>query len=247
MKLFGNKYFLAFEVAAVIFVNMMATLIPLNGRTTAQISDSLPNLFVPAGYVFSVWGLIYLGLIAVCVSQFMKNPAKMKPTFWEFFFVATVTNILWIIAWHYGYRLASLMVMVALLISLIAMYLQSAGQKKMTRLITVPMSIYLGWISVATIANAAVVFKFEFGFTGAGLSEGVWAGLMILIAGFLAVLILKSHRDWIYSLVILWAVIGILVKNGSDFSIAFSGLIAILMVAAAMFLFLRNIPAKSRR
>ena len=42
-------------------VNIMATTLPLNGQDTGAISDRFQVYFVPAGYVFSIWGVIYIG------------------------------------------------------------------------------------------------------------------------------------------------------------------------------------------
>jgi hypothetical protein len=199
-------------------VNALATTLPLGGRTTAEISDSFNILFVPAGYVFSIWGLIYLALIGFAVFQALpaqQNNRFVRATGW-WFALSCLANTLWIVFWHYGYYALTLVMMVTLLASLIVIYrrLVALGNPDTaTRwLARFPFSLYLGWISVATVANASAVFV-DLGWDGSPLSPVTWTVVMIAVAAGLSFLMSYRHRDLTYSGVIAWALIGILLKQ----------------------------------
>lgn len=201
-----------------LILNALATSLPLGGRTTAEISDSFNILFVPAGYVFSIWGLIYLALIGFAVFQALpaqQNNRAVRATGW--WFVATcVANSLWILLWQYGYYPFTLVMMAMLLVSLIVIYrrLTRLGNLNMAArwLVNFPFSLYLGWITVATVANASAVLV-DAGWDGRPLSPVIWTVVMIAVATVLSLLISYRHRDLTYSSVIVWALIGILVKQ----------------------------------
>ena len=182
----------------------------LNGIPTGDISDKYPVLFTPAGYVFSIWSLIYLTLIIFAGYQLLPKQLKdasLNPLR-QWFLVTSVLNSLWLLAWQYEYLLLSLLIMVMLLLSLIKIYLfERKGWQ--TR---VPFSLYLGWISVATIANVSVVL-YSLNWNGLGISDLAWTVIMMLVAVVLSVLMLKRFRDYLFSGVIMWALLGITVKN----------------------------------
>ena len=199
-------------------VNALATTLPLGGRTTAEISDSFNILFVPAGYVFSIWGLIYLALIGFAVFQALtaqQNNYFVRATGW-WFALSCFANALWIVFWHSGYYLLTLAMMLILLASLIVIYRRLAALSDAdipTRWLTqFPFSLYLGWITVATVANASAVFV-DLGWDGSPLSPVTWTVVMIAVAAGLSFLMSYRHRDLIYSGVIVWALIGILLKQ----------------------------------
>src|SRR5512137_1573723 len=90
-------------VLATIVVNALANILPINGQNTGEISDRFKVYFVPAGYVFSIWGLIYLGLIAMAIYQALPsqraNP-RLRSTGW-WISLGGLANIAWIFLWHY--------------------------------------------------------------------------------------------------------------------------------------------------
>jgi hypothetical protein len=231
-------------------VNALATTLPLGGRTTAEISDSFNILFVPAGYVFSIWGLIYLALIGFAVFQALpaqqSNPAVRATGWW--FAVSSLANALWIVFWHYGYYPLTLVVMLALLASLVVIYRRLAVLAKpdtATRwLVRFPFSLYLGWISVATVANASAVFV-DLGWNGRPLSPVAWTVTMIAVAAALALAMLYRHRDLTYSGVIIWAFVGIIVKQTAYAPIVIAGALAIgaIVVGAVAFQWRTPAPA----
>jgi benzodiazapine receptor len=213
----------ALLIVAVIVVNTLAVVLPLNGRSTGAISDSFKALFVPAGYVFSIWGLIYIGLAAYGVYQLLPsqqaNPQVRATDGW--FALSSIANCAWIFSWHYGVYWLSLGLMIVLLVSLLVMYTRIHAGSGMpapsiaTRLLVrLPFSIYLGWISVATIANASDVFSWA-GFTGFGIPDTTWVVALCVVAALLSVGLSFRFRDIGYAGVILWALCGIIVKQAA--------------------------------
>jgi len=167
-------------VIVTIGVNGLANALPLNGQTTGEISDRFQVYFVPAGYVFSIWGLIYLGFTAFAVYQALPaqrdNPRLQRIGY--LFALSCLANIAWLFLWHYEIFLLTLVAMVALLLLLVAIYLRlDINRVRVNRaerwLVHIPFSIYLGWITVATIANVTSVLDY-LNWSGWGISLG-WA------------------------------------------------------------------------
>lgn len=208
-----------FSVLATIVINALANALPINGVTTGEVSDSFQVYFVPAGYVFSIWGLIYLGLTVHAVYQLLPgqrtNPRFQRTGWW--IVLSGLANSTWIFLWHHHQFSATLAVMLVLLIALIVIYLRlGIGRHQVssaeTWLARVPFSIYLGWITVATIANASVVLVY-LSWGQWGLSEETW--MIVMLAAVVVILGLNSitRRDVAYGAVILWALAGIGVKH----------------------------------
>jgi hypothetical protein len=202
-------------ILVTITINILANALPINGLNTGQISDTFNVYFVPAGYVFSIWGIIYIGLIAYAVYQTLpaqrENPRLQATGWWVV--LGGLANSMWIFLWHYQQFVGTLGAMLVLLASLFAVYLRlSIGQTKVstgeTWAVRVPFSIYLGWITVATVANVTDVLDFV-KWNQFGISDATW---MVLILG--AVLVIAGlmnfiRRDVPYAAVILWALAGI--------------------------------------
>lgn len=218
-------------VLVTIIINALANILPLNGITTGEISDKFPVYFVPAGYVFSIWGLIYLGLVAFAVYQVLpaqRDNPRLRAVSWPFL-VSCLANIAWLFLWHYQQFVWTILAMVILLISLIVIYLLlgRSGEKVPPAerwLVHLPFSIYLGWISVATIANASDVLYY-IGWKGWGIAPAVWAVIMLVIAACLAWAMAVLRGDPAYGLVIIWAFVGIAVKQASTPLVANTALI----------------------
>jgi benzodiazapine receptor len=208
-------------VVAVLVVNGLANALPLNGQTTGEISDRFQVYFVPAGYVFSIWGLIYLGLVAFAVFQALPaqrdNPRLRRVGY--LFAASCAANIAWLFLWHYEQFVLTLVAMIALLVLLIAIYLRleigrAAVSPAERWLVHVPFSIYLGWITVATIANVTTALDY-LGWSGWGISDEMWAVIMLVAAGLIAAAMSLTRGDVAYLAVIMWALAGIGVKHAA--------------------------------
>jgi hypothetical protein len=225
---------------AVIVVNALASALPLNGQTTGEISDRFDVYFVPAGWVFAIWGLIYLALLAYMVYQALpsqrENP-RLRRTGW-LYVLSCAANIAWIFLWHYEYLAFTLIAMGALLLLLIAIYLQlGTGRTHVptaeTWLVRVPFSIYLGWITVATVANVTSVLE-DIGWNGWGLDPVAWAVIMMVVAAVVAALVSLTRGDVLYVAVILWAFAGIAVKHNTVLSIVVTAWVAGILAALTL-------------
>lgn len=204
-----------------ITVNGLANALPINGQTTGEISDRFDVLFVPAGYVFSIWGLIYLGMVAYSVYQALpaqrENATlhRVAPIYWA----ASAANSVWIFLWHYEYFAWTILAMVGLLLSLIAIYrtLRASDLREEARFkwaAQLPFSIYLGWISVATIANAAQLLYF-LDWNRWELGDVTWTLIMLGVASLLGLAMLLRESDNAYGLVLIWAFTGIALKQAA--------------------------------
>ncbi len=230
-------------VIATIFINILANALPINGLNTGQISDNFNVYFVPAGYVFSIWGLIYIGLIAYAVFQALpaqrENP-RLRSTGW-WVSLGGLANIVWIFLWHYQQFPLTLVAMLTLLASLIVVYLRlGTGRTSVstaeTWAVRVPFSIYLGWITVATVANITDVLDYV-NWNAFGIAPETW--MVIVLAAVLAIagLVIFTRRDVAYTLVLLWALAGIALKFAAIPAVAIPtwitfGLITLMLVAA---------------
>jgi hypothetical protein len=206
---------------AVVVMNYLANALPIAGRNPAEVSDMFPTLFTPAGFTFSIWGIIYLLLLGFSIYQaryFNKNlPVFLERIGW-FFGLSCIANIGWLLAFHHLQIGLSMLVMLVLLGSLLAIYLQLETEgKTQFWLVRLPFSVYLGWISVATIANASILFS-HLGWDGEPGGPQLWAAIVIAAAVAIGVLALVKRRDFALALVIVWALFGIFSKRMSNIS-----------------------------
>jgi hypothetical protein len=232
-------------VLITITVNGLANALPLNGLNTGEISDRFHVYFVPAGYVFSIWGLIYLGLIAFAVFQALpsqrQNPRLRAAGWW--ISLGGLANSAWIFLWHYLQFPLTLVAMLALLATLVITYLRlgigrtpvPAAEKWTAR---VPFSIYLGWITVATVANATDVLDY-LKWDRFGLAPELWMGIVLAAVLVITGLVIFTRRDVAYTLVILWALAGIALKFPGIPLVAVPvwitfGLVAVTLVAVTL-------------
>jgi hypothetical protein len=210
----------------VIAVNALANILPINGYNTGQISAFYPNAFVPAGFTFSIWGVIYLLLLSYTIGytyytlkqeQYPKAFALIERIN-IYFLLTCVFNMSWIVAWHYLQIELSVVIMLLFLSTLIQLFLKSntmAGALTSTQkfILQTPFIVYLGWISVATIANSTALLV-AYQWNGFGMPPVYWSALMILIAILLAVLMLKKFKAVPFALVVAWALWGIYNAQG---------------------------------
>jgi hypothetical protein len=207
---------------AILVVNGFAGSVGINGVTTGEVSDDIPSLFTPAGYVFSIWGLIYLGLAGYTVYQALPGQRDRAPVermgYW--FIVSSVFNVVWLVLWHYRQFALSFLAMLGLLGSLIAAYVRldigfGSPSTRDKLLVHLPFSVYLGWISVATIANAATVL-YLWQWNGFGIAPALWTAIMVVIAAALGVIMIVRRGETAFPLVIVWAGIGIALARAGD-------------------------------
>lgn len=205
-----------------VLVNFLANSLPINGRSTGDISGVYPNLFAPAGITFSIWGLIYLSLAAYLIYQFFLTKKDQEGGRGvlikkiNILFIATsIANICWVFAWHYDFIGLSVLIMAALLILLIKIA-DILSKEKMISIeklfVLAPFSLYFGWITVAAIANFTV-FLLSINWNGFGISEAIWTSLVLFVGLVIGVLRMLKDKNPIYGSVLIWAYTGILFKH----------------------------------
>jgi benzodiazapine receptor len=212
----------------VLLYNWLANARPLNDMTTGEISALFPVQITPAPYAFSIWGMIYVLLIGFVVVQFMpskRNQEEVKRV-GPWFVVSCLFNVSWIVLWHYLYTGPSVVVMIGLLLSLIYIYSSTrldgwSSDNVIRWLVQVPFSMYLGWITVATIVNiSAALYAVRWG--GFDFSGMLWTLLMILIASVISMWVGTAFRDPAYVGVTVWALIAVGVANSYNSTIMFT-------------------------
>lgn len=208
---------------AVLVTNYLANALPIAGRTPAEVSDMFPTLFTPAGFTFGIWGIIYLLLLGFVVYQ-ARFWGKEEPVFLQkiggLFALSCVANIGWLLAFHHLQIGLSMLIMLALLGSLMVIYLRldiglAAAFPAERWLVHLPFSIYLGWVTVATIANASILLT-HLGWGGGPGGAQCWTVMMVAVAVALGLVALFFRRDFGYAGVLVWALFGIYSARKAD-------------------------------
>lgn len=241
-------------LAGVIIINVLANTLPINDLTTGEVSAHYENLFTPAGFTFSIWSVIYLGLLAFVIFQYWETKNNSNPEILSAagsigitFFISCLANIGWIISWHYQIFPLTLMLMSILLLSLIdingRIHHISERYRSFKRVnavfrwcVKIPFGLYLGWICVATIANAAVYLKFTEWFAW-GVSEQSWAAFMIVVGTMIGLWVLSRYRSISVAVAVAWGITGIYFNVWKTENVALSGtcimMILIILVGIA--------------
>lgn len=225
----------ALTVVLALTVNILAATLPLNGQNTGEISDRFKVFFVPAGYVFSIWGLIYIGWIAFAIYQFLPaNKDKLRLQRLGYWFALSgVFNAAWLFCWHFNLFGLSVLVMLALLVTLIISYLKlNVGRVHVSKAerwsVDIPFGVYLGWISVATIANITD-YLYYIDWNGFGIAPQTWAVIMFAVASLLGLVMALTRRDASFLFVFVWAFAGIALKQAAVPLVAYSAWAATLV------------------
>lgn len=234
------KWLNIFAFIATVLVNGLAgSTTILGGQNTAQISDSNPSLITPAGYVFSIWGVIYtlLGIFVISQALPSEKGKDYHQRIGPFFILSSLLNIIWLFLWQYEILGLSVVIMFLLLATLVIIYLRLDIGKSSVLLrerlaVHLPFSVYLGWITIASIANVTVALV-SASWNGLGISPETWANLIIIVALLIALLVIATRKDIAYGLVIIWAFVGIAVKQSGNQNIVVITQIGAIIVAVA--------------
>ncbi|SEK04262.1 tryptophan-rich sensory protein [Paenibacillus polymyxa] len=231
---------------AVVLVNILASTLPIGGRSTAAVSNMYPTLITPAGYAFSIWSVIYV--LLACFAVYQATSTGQARTSVQsigiFFILSCLFNIIWIFLWQYVYVELCVIVIILYLLSLFVVYTRTRTPQP-TRgemwFVKLPFSLNLGWVSVATIINITVALE-KNEWSGWGLSDTIWAIIILFIGTVLAILVSFPYRDSIYPLVFVWAYVAIAVEHPNNENVRLAAWIlsAIILVYALWLFFARN-------
>ncbi len=202
-----------------ILINILANTLPINNQMTGSVSDNYPNLFQPTGSTFSIWGIIYLLLgifvftqIMLIVDQSSLLTSKNTFNIHIFFSLSSLFNIAWLFAWHYDKIGLSTFIMILLLISLILLH-NNLGEASLVS--QASFRIYLGWISIATIANITI-FLVKLGVSITPIQSQIMTSVILVIGLLIASYMIFYHRDYFFGFVFIWAYFGIYIKHFSS-------------------------------
>lgn len=230
------------SLVAVIVFNGLAGSGSLTGRTIGEISAKYDTLFTPAGYAFSIWGLIYIGLIAFAIFQWVallrKSDTDVIDQTGGWFLVANLANISWLFLWLNEALGWSLVAMLLLLVSLLALTFRLKLETwdaplPIIAFVWWPWAIYLGWIVVATSANVAALLTY-LGWGGSPLSPQVWTMIVIGVAVIIYLLLIQTRNLRESAMVGIWALIAIALRQGStnlEITVTASAGAAVLLIA----------------
>jgi hypothetical protein len=213
-------------VFAVIILNALANILPFFGVNSGQVSDAFPSLFTPPGYVFAIWSIIYT--TAIIFGIYQVRPVERGSAYLKeigfFYLLGGIINVSWLLLFHYAYTVTSLFVWTPFLIglffiTLLWIYLRvGIGTKSVSigeRLgVHVHFSIYIGWISLATIANIASALNFLIPGIPVDI-QALWTALVLVVALLITSLLIIRRREFVYGLVVVWASIGIATKQAA--------------------------------
>lgn len=233
-----------------VIMNGLAVSLPLNGKSTGELSDKYPNLFVPAGITFSIWSVIYFALLIFCIYQvrslFSKRPephlAMILNAIGYLFVINATFNALWIVAWHYEILPLSIVFMIGILVTLIQInknlrHVQPYLSGGLKVIVKASFGLYFGWICIATIANVTAVLV-GYGIMPTGISGQSWTCIMVLVGSAIGFLATINVRNGFVGLAIIWALIGIIIARNNDIIyykyIVYSAAFGILMMISAV-------------
>lgn len=245
-----TKVLVALAFVLMVVVNVLANALPINGQNTGEISDSYSNLFAPAGLTFIIWGVIYLLLALYTIYQFGlfqkindSSGSSLMEKIAPFFILSSVVNGVWIFAWHYNLIGICLLLIAGLLVILIKINLlidKESLTNKEKFFIRVPFSVYFGWVTVATIANATTLLV-DIGWNGFGISEVTWTVIILIVGAVIGFATTSIRGDIAYGLVLIWSYGGILLKHVSQEGFAMSYTPVIITVSICMAAFVVSI------
>lgn len=217
-------------------VNALANILPINGQTTGAVSDQYLSLFTPAGFTFSIWSIIYLGLLVYAVYQALpsarKNAslARMDVPF----LLNALLNAAWIVAWHYNMLALSMVIMLGLLGTLIVMHREAHSRDGLLWRLAVlyPVSVYFAWICMATLANLSIL-QSAWGLNDALLTEEVWTLIKLFVALAICAFVYLRYRNAAFVFVVAWAARGIQANQPDDTLIQLAAMLCFLLCLAA--------------
>lgn len=229
-------------LAITLLMNYLSNTGYFNGNTMKTVSDRYRNLFTPAPYAFSIWGLIYLFLIAFVIYSFVilkrEKESEIISQVGIWFIVTCIANSLWVIAWLYDFIGVSVLLMLILLAALVKIIINTKAELtnppfRIVACVWWPFTIYAGWISVALIADIAA-FLTKIQWSGFGISENAWTIIMIVIAGLLYLFITWKRNMREYALVGAWALIAVAIANKETHGdIYLTALVTAIIIAAS--------------
>lgn len=212
--------FVAAATAVMVALNLLARLGHINGVTTLEVSNIYPSVLTPADFTFSIWILIYLGLIAFSIYQLFPSKSVRLRAVRKLYIISCVLNCLWLFFWHGHYIGVSVVVIAALFVTLAAINLdlKNADTIREALFTKAPLGLYFGLMTVASIINAVIYLRS----IDVQMSATAWNILgCLLLAAVLAVAVIVrvKLRNFLYPLAVAWVATGIAIEQQGNTAI----------------------------
>lgn len=228
---------LIFYIVAFLVSNLSQLQIIVD-KNIGDVSDKYDTIFAPAGITFTIWGIIYLGLFGFTIYHLLKayradldkepNQVVLKINY--LFIINNIATSLWVFVWLYEYVGIALILMLIQLFTLIGIIIKAdifdPRKSTVSKIFTqIPLSLYFAWICIATIANvSAYLVSIDWG--GGGISPTLWTIILIAVASFLSVYIIRFRQNPYFGLVVMWAFYGIQLKRVAINPVLFENVIS---------------------
>ncbi len=227
-KLLAYKIGLVLSYAIMIFFNVLANTLPLGGRTTGDISETYNTLFTPSGITFSIWGLIYVALFFLTLHWLRLPKKQFDKRYQRIITSVIITSLLnsgWLLAWHYDWIILSTFIMIALLI-ILGMSYRLVKRESIIESLTI--SLYIGWISIALIANIAITLV-SLGVNPFTTFALILTNIILIVGALLVYYMISTYKDSLYPIVFSWAYLGIFIRHitGENLNTAYLSIIII--------------------
>ena len=232
--------------AGVIAFNYLAASGYLGGIATGAVSDKYPTRITPAGYAFTIWSLIYLGLIAFSIYQALPSKTDSFRSIRSIYILSCAANCAWLYFWHHEAILISVAVIFLLLgtLAFINSRLKTTATIGEYWLVKFPFGLYFGWVTGAAITNAAIALVYLKIQISDSLAV-ICGAILILIAIALGVIVRFKLNNVFYPLAIAWALTAIAVKQSGQTLIVASAAVGVNVLLIAALSFLVNLQSSN--
>lgn len=196
---------------------------------------------VPAGYAFSIWGIIYLGLLVFPIYQWFTH--KEGHALWKsvhYWFCANViANGLWLVGASLDWLVITTAIILFMLISLIKINdllikIKAEGGDVNYGFERFVFSVYFAWITLASALNitAALVF---YQWDGFGIDDTTWSVIILVVAALIAAVVFNKYKELPYAGVVVWAFAALIVKHyGANDTIAYLSIAIVIIYSIWM-------------
>lgn len=207
----------------VLLINYLISAGVIFPATQAEVSAKYVNLFTPANFTFSIWGLIFIG-VAVSISiGFTRLQGDVLGTHYRqlvtpFFIEWMFYNLLWNILWSYGYVLLALLVILLYTRTMLRLLMTISGTSALRQspwLLKYPVGLHTGWLIVASFTNLTV-YAISIGLDGTGSFAVWWTLAMMIVVLATVAFYYAKYGNVLVTVPALWALIGIMVQHSAS-------------------------------
>lgn len=232
--------------AATIAFNALAGTGQINGVMTNEVSNKYPTVLTPAGYAFSIWALIYFGLIAFSIYQLLPSKMVRFRGVRTLYIVSCLLNCAWLYFWH-RYSIGICLVLIIGLLATLALInikLKNADSVRDAVFTKAPFGIYFGWLTAASIVNVFIYLKYiDLQMTAS--SWNVLGCAFLILAMIIALAVRVKLRNFLYPLAIAWAATGIAIQQQGNTAIILTAAICVIICLVLSISFVMDLTSRT--